>query len=143
MDEDGIENPFSKVEKMEELDMVSMSREMLEVYESALSQFFLKHTKEELETEGRKRGINAAIINNPSEVMGNPHLIARDYWTTIPDRELNKQILYPRHLFLHNSTENFISRPAPEIGQHNSEIYGQELGLSDAEINSLQKENII
>ena len=46
----------------------------------------------------------------------------------------------PWHL---SSAPPLLRRPAPEPGQHNEEVFGELLGLSPAEVHSLQAEGVI
>ena len=36
-----------------------------------------------------------------------------------------------------------IRRPAPTLGQHNAEVFGQELGLSDERLDGLKRKGVI
>ncbi len=36
-----------------------------------------------------------------------------------------------------------IPRPAPEVGEHNAEVYGELLGLSDADLERLKAEGVV
>ena len=42
-----------------------------------------------------------------------------------------------------HATDNEIRRAAPRVGEHNEEIYSEELGLSPKEIAELQSEQVI
>nr|WP_298728183.1 CoA transferase [uncultured Steroidobacter sp.] len=50
-------------------------------WERAIEAFFATRTREEISTEGRRRGINATVVAEPSDVLADPHLQARDFWT--------------------------------------------------------------
>jgi crotonobetainyl-CoA:carnitine CoA-transferase CaiB-like acyl-CoA transferase len=143
MDDDGAENPFKDIEDWDEFDRAALTEEMNDEYEEAIGKFFLRRTKEEIAGEGLKRGINATVLNSPSDVFENQHLKARDYWAKIDYSELDMSLLHPKHLFLSSETENFVRRRAPLIGEHNEEIYRKELGLSDQEITALKKDGVI
>jgi crotonobetainyl-CoA:carnitine CoA-transferase CaiB-like acyl-CoA transferase len=143
IDEDGIENPLGQVTNWDEFDRATFTEEMNDAFEEAIGKFFLKHTKKEIAEEGRKRGINAAVVNNPADVLENQHLAARDYWADLDYPELGITLAHPRHFFLCNGTENYVRRRAPLIGEDNDEIYGKELGLSNSEIAALKETNII
>lgn len=143
IDEDGLENPLSKVAKWEELDMATMPREMLDSHEQAICKFFMNHTVKEIAVEGLKRGTNASIISNPAEVLKNEQLEARNYWVELECSELGAMFKYPKSFFLSNQTENFIRRCAPFVGEDNDAIYINGLGLSSVEISALKDEGVI
>jgi crotonobetainyl-CoA:carnitine CoA-transferase CaiB-like acyl-CoA transferase len=49
-------------------------------WEAALAAFFRTRTKGDISSEGRRRGINAAIVADVADVLADPHLAARDFW---------------------------------------------------------------
>lgn len=49
-------------------------------WEQAIAAFFRTRTRAEIRTEGRRRGINACVIEAPEEVLADPHLAARGFW---------------------------------------------------------------
>jgi len=142
IDDDGMENPLSQV-NLEGLDMATIAQETLDAFHAAIGKLFLKHTKKEIAEEGLKRGINAALISNPADVLENPQLTTRNFWTGLEHPELGITVTYPRYFFMCNETENYVRRQAPSIGQDNNEIYGKELGLSSTEMAALREADII
>jgi len=56
--------------------------------------------------------------------------------------ELGEIVVPSTPLRLHG-TDRVESRPSPTIGQHNAEIYGGWLGLSDSEITELKESGAI
>ena len=145
IDDDGIENPMRAVANWEEFDMAAqdVSKDLLDAQQEAIRQLFLRHTKKEITEEGLKRGLNACAINDPSDILENRQLKARDYWTNINSLETNNPLKYPKYFFLSNQTENFIKSSAPVVGEYNNEIYRNELKLSDKEIIKLENSGVI
>jgi crotonobetainyl-CoA:carnitine CoA-transferase CaiB-like acyl-CoA transferase len=81
MDACGVDNPLQGV------DWASYNRSTLNPdlrirWETAIEAFFRTRSKQEIATEGRKRGINACVVAEPHEVLADPHLQARDFWRT-------------------------------------------------------------
>lgn len=79
MDETGMENPLRDV------DWLSYNRSTLDPalrqrWEMAIEAFFRTRSKQEIATEGRRRGINACVVAEPADVLQDPHLQARDFW---------------------------------------------------------------
>jgi len=143
IDEEGMENPLREVTNWEELDIATMSQQTQDVFQNVFSKFFLKRTKKEIAEEGLKRGINAVIASDPSDVLSNPHLNARNFWKGLKHHDLGITLDYPKHFFLCSETQNYVRCQAPHIGQDNDEIYGKELGLSSTEIAELKEEKFI
>jgi crotonobetainyl-CoA:carnitine CoA-transferase CaiB-like acyl-CoA transferase len=143
IDEDGLENPLNKIPDWDELDISLISRGELATYEEAMARFFMNHTKKEIAEEGLKRGINAASVESPADVLENRQLKARGYWVDLENPESNSTLMYPRQFFLCDHTQNFVKHRAPLIGEHNEDIYAKELGLSSTEIATLKKTGVI
>jgi crotonobetainyl-CoA:carnitine CoA-transferase CaiB-like acyl-CoA transferase len=51
-------------------------------WERALDEFFRGRTKQEIASDGRRRGINAAVVQEPADVLGDPQLAARGFWAS-------------------------------------------------------------
>lgn len=80
IDEAGFDNP------MRGIDWVKYDRSALDPatraqWETAIAAFFSSLTKAEMREQGRRRGINACVVNEPGDVLADPHLAARDFWT--------------------------------------------------------------
>ena len=80
MDESGVDNPLRGV------DWLAYNRSTLDpalrlVWERAIDAFFRSCTREQIRVEGRRRGINACAVATPADVLADPHLQARHYWT--------------------------------------------------------------
>ena len=145
IDDDGMENPLRIITNWEEFDMAAqeVSKDLLNTQQETIRQFFLRHTKKEITEEGLKRGLNACAINNPSDILKNPQLKARDYWANIDSPNTNNPLKYPKYFFLSNQTENFVKSAAPVPGEYNDAIYRKELKLSDKEIIELESSGVI
>jgi len=143
IDEDGLENPLNKVTNWDEFHPAAISREQLDIYQGAIARFFMNHTVKEIVEEGLKKGINAAPVNSPADVLENQQLKARDYWVNLEHPELGVTLTYPKHFFLSNRTENFVKLRAPLIGEDNEAIYVKELRLSSTEIAELKNAGVI
>jgi formyl-CoA transferase len=70
-------------------------------------------------------------------------LISRGFWKPVEHPELGEEITYPGFTFLASEGRNEIRFRAPLIGEHNSEIYGGELGFSEEYMISLKERGII
>lgn len=80
IDEAGLPNPLQGV------DWLSYNRSTLDparraTWETAIEAFFRTRTKAEIAGEGRRRGINACVVADPDDVLADPHLAARNFWS--------------------------------------------------------------
>ena len=81
MDEAGVANPLRGV------DWLRYNRSTLDPatraeWEKAIAAFFRTRTRAEIRGEGRRRGINACVVEAPADVLADPHLEARGFWQT-------------------------------------------------------------
>lgn len=109
----------------------------------ALTTFFSRHTKAELYQEAIKRRIPLYPCSTVEDLRNDPHLEERSYWARVEHPELGETLTYPRPCMLLSETPCKIWRRAPLIGEHNQEIYGEELGLSTADMVLLKQGGVI
>ena len=95
------------------------------------------------EEGGIKRRILLAPVSTIQDVCQNPQLQFRNYWTKVPHPELEEALTYCGAPFKLSETPVTYKRPAPLIGEHNEEIYGQELGFSNEKMESLKRNGVI
>lgn len=86
--------------------------------------------------------IPCAPVRNPVEVMNDPHMHGRGMLERIDHPELGEIVVPGTPLRLHGA-ERVAAGPSPTIGQHNAEIYGGWLGLSEGEIAELAAAGVI
>ena len=81
--------------------------------------------------------------NNTKECLEDAHLAERKFWVEVKHPALGSSIVYPGAPFKLSEAGWRISCPAPLIGEHNEEIYIQELGFSKEELVLLKEANVI
>jgi crotonobetainyl-CoA:carnitine CoA-transferase CaiB-like acyl-CoA transferase len=104
--------------------------------------FFIGRERKWLYREGQRRAIPLVPIPSVAEVLEWEQTRARNYFETIDDPVLGK-IRVPGTPLRLTSHRAEASRPAPRLGEHNREIFGARLGLSDPEIETLKKAGTI
>lgn len=107
---------------------------------SGLFAEFLKvKTKQQIFEEAAERRIMLCPIQNAKDLLESPQLEALGFFVDVEHPELNMTIKYPGAPCYHISETPWrISRRAPLLGEHNGEIYGGELGLTQAQIATLK-----
>lgn len=142
MDHEGMADDLKDMDwKSTSLDAVT--QETINHWEEAMVKYFMTHTKAEIQAEAIKSEILFCPSNNIKEVADYPQLAARDYWQEVEHPELSTNITYPGFLFKSSETSSKMRRRAPLIGEHNQELYGEELGISGEELALLKKEGVI
>lgn len=90
----------------------------------------------------REQGLACSIVMTVDDLVNDPHVAARENLVTLPDENLgNVQVqgAVPRM----SATPGRIYKAAPGLGEHNRDVYGGLLGLSDDELERLASENVI
>lgn len=144
MKKEGLSNEFVESIDWELLDMAAISQDDLAMIEKTLETFFLHHTMAELYDGAIQRKINLCPIWTPREILSSVQLEARGFWEQVRHEELDMTATYPGKFFKSTAmpADNEGKR-APLLGEHNEEIYQNELGLSPSEIGSLKEKRII
>ena len=125
------------------IDMKTISQEDLTHVEDVIQDFFMTHTKEELYEGALSRGINLGPVWNARDMLKSVQLNARDFWVDIDHPVLGRKLTYPGDFFKSSGISCRSNIRAPLIGEHNSEIFHEVLGISDSEVEKLRSENII
>jgi crotonobetainyl-CoA:carnitine CoA-transferase CaiB-like acyl-CoA transferase len=86
--------------------------------------------------------VPCAPVRTAPEVMNDPHMHERGMLERVVHPELGEIVVPTNPLRLHGLPKAPLV-PSPTIGQHNAEIYGGWLGLSEAEIAALKAEGVI
>ena len=103
----------------------------------------MKYTGYEFLHEGQKRRQECAPINDIPAMVKDPQLNARGFFVEVDHPELGRTFTYPGAPYDFQETPWRIRRKAPLIGEHNLEIYEQELGLSRQELTVLKESGVI
>ena len=86
MDEAGFDNPMRGVDWLK-YDRSALDEATRQLWQAAMGRFFRSRTKAEMRTEGRRRGINACVVNEPADVLQDTQLIAREFWKQVDGRK--------------------------------------------------------
>ena len=97
----------------------------------------------DLMRETMAKGMVVGLVQSPEQVVNSPHLTERGYFVEMDHSEVGS-LKYPGPGFLMDG-ENPMkpTRPAPTLGEHNFEIYHNELGLSVEELDRLRAAGVI
>jgi crotonobetainyl-CoA:carnitine CoA-transferase CaiB-like acyl-CoA transferase len=90
----------------------------------------------------RARGIPAAPVADPRVSSLHPQHAARGFFEEVEHPVVGRQPI-PTVPFRYASAPRWIRTPAPTLGQHNRDVLGGLLGLSEAELAALERDGII
>ena len=110
--------------------------------DEVVQQWASSRTRDELVALSKQHGFPAAPVRNLIEVMNDPHMHARGMLEWFEDQDLGRIVLPGSPLMIHGA-DRVATVSSPKLGQHNQEIYGHWLGMSDAAIEALKKEGTI
>jgi crotonobetainyl-CoA:carnitine CoA-transferase CaiB-like acyl-CoA transferase len=144
MDEEGMADEWlKKFDWKKDYDSSTVTQKAVNRVNEAVVKFIATKTKREIYNEGIKRGIFISPVVNLKDVYENPQLQARGYWEQLFHPELDETITYNGPFVKMSETPIKYKRSAPLIGEHNEEIYFQEIGLSKKDLYTLKSVGII
>jgi crotonobetainyl-CoA:carnitine CoA-transferase CaiB-like acyl-CoA transferase len=113
------------------------------IIDDLVANFIASLPAEEVYHAAQERGFTWGAVRAPEELLDDPHLHDRGFWKEVEHPELARSVLYPGEAAIHNGSPWWISRRAPLIGEHNTEIFCDELGLSLGELLVLAEHRIV
>src|SRR5205085_570193 len=99
-------------------------------------------TAKEIEARCVEHDVPVATAYSAADIAADPHMAARGDLITVDDPvagPLKQQAPYPRI----DSQRAPIPSGAPELGQHNGEVWGQALGMSPVELARLRRDGVL
>ena len=124
-------------------DVANLTQELVDKVEAPITEFFKTKTKEECFQAAIERGLNIAPLNTTKDLCEESQLEARDFWQEVEHPELGESLIYCGPFMKMSRTPIKIWRRPPLIGEHNLEIYHQELGISKERLVLLKQAGII
>lgn len=143
MNEDGMAPDFLRNKDWENWDFAKITQEELDRFQEPFKRFFMRRTKRELFEEAVKRRIMLYPLNTMKDIVEDPQLHERGFFESVSHPQLGTHILYPGPFAKFSETPLGIWRRAPLIGEHNSEIYVGELGMSPEELLGLKSNGVV
>ena len=143
MDSQGTAPDFLKQKDWKTFDIAKVTQEEIDLMEEPIGEFFKRVTKADFFKQVVKRQMLGYPVASVKEIFADPQHEARNFWQKVEHPELKSAIEYPGGFAQFSEGACQIWRRAPLIGEHNREIYGQELRIAPAEIAELQEQGVI
>lgn len=99
-------------------------------------------TRDELFALSGKHSFPAAPVRSLPEVMNDPHMHARGQLEWFDDDELGRVVLMASPIIVHDA-DKVKTVSSPKLGQHNQQVYGAMLGLTEQDLAELKTEGVI
>jgi len=125
-----------------EFEKMAYRRKHPDIVVAAITEFCRRYTKEELYEEGQKQRIAVTPINTVGEFMNSEQVKTREAFIDMEHPVIGKYAHFGPVPRLSESPGRVI-RTSPLIGEHNKEIYGGELGMSNDDLIALRASGVI
>ena len=132
-----------KEKEWEEMSMATVTQEELNGLAVVTEKYCAKQNTLELYEEAVKRRIMLAPLSTTEQLLKNPQLNAREAFVEVEHPELGTSITYPGPWTRFSKSPLVFNRRAPLIGEHNGEIYGKELKMSEERMAALKSALVI
>jgi len=144
LDEEGMGDDYLNEINWEELGYGLVRTEVMERIVEPLQKFFESKTKDELTQGSVDRRILLFPVATPRDLLEHPQLEARKYFRQLEQSGQGTTVTHPGAFVSAMGTAHVgPSRRPPLIGEHNSQIYGEELGLSRDDLSVLKQGGVI
>ena len=114
-------------------------RELIDLFVCDLTQRF---TAGEVYHEGQRRHIAFTPVSTAADVARDPQLAARGYFVSL-EHPSGGRLRYPGAPYRLERTPWALRRPAPRVGEHNREVYVDEVGLSEERLRALRDDGVV
>jgi benzylsuccinate CoA-transferase BbsE subunit len=104
------------------------------IIDDLIANFIASLPAEEVYHAAQERGFTWGAVRAPEVLLDDAHLHDRGFWKQVEHKELGRSFVYPGEPAIYNGSPWQISARAPLIGEHNAEIFCDELGLSRGEL---------
>jgi len=124
-------------------DAISITAEQLNHLRETIAAYLKTLTKQQFYQLAIERKILGCPIQDPEDIVKSPQLASRKFFVNIKHPELGDTIPYCGPVVKFSETPMKGWRRAPLIGEHNKEIYENELGFTYEKLLSLRQAGII
>jgi len=111
-------------------------------FEAILIPWLLEKTRDEAFHSAQAHRIPVTPLYTIDELVKDPQLNARGFFTEV-DHPVAGRAVYAGLPFKLPETPMAPQKPAPLLGEHNREVYGEWLGLNDDDLAGLRKRGVI
>lgn len=143
MDSAGMATEELKQKDWDAMDHQTITQEEIDSISEPIGKYFAAHTSLEIYEEAVKRRIILAPLSTTEQLWGNAQLRDRGAWVEVEHPELGTSITYPGVWANLTETPLTLRHRAPLIGEHNQEIYEDELGISREQLALLKSAGVI
>ena len=111
--------------------------------DSLIEAWTLQHTAAEATEKLKSHGVAVHPSLSPRAMMRDPHLMARNAFPTVDNRETGEQQRAVTPPWRFSETPARIDQWTPTLGQHNLDVFSGILGLPPEEVEELEQKQIV
>ena len=137
MADEGYQADVAKVD-FNEVTGFSITQRQVDGWQDEVAAFLSRFTKAETYAKALRHRVFLFPVNSPKDLAEDPQLLARKFFHDVLHPELDATIRYPGPFFRFSEAAPPILRRAPLIGEHNVEVYKEEMGYSREELRTLK-----
>jgi crotonobetainyl-CoA:carnitine CoA-transferase CaiB-like acyl-CoA transferase len=111
--------------------------------DEVFQRFIVRFTREEAMDTAQRNGLEVGAVYTAEDILKDPQLQLRQFFVDLDHEELGRSFQYPGGPYALSETPWRLRRRAPLIGEHNTEVFEGDLGLSRAEVDSARAAGVI
>lgn len=142
MEEEGVADPRLGSRDWNGKDANDISQGEYDLVAATILEFLKDKTRGDLFQRALRDAILLAPIEGIADVLQNPQLMSRGFWDSGGDADFADAV-FPGPFAQLNRTPLRRNGRAPEIGEHNADVYGRELGMSSVTLDHLQSVGVL
>jgi crotonobetainyl-CoA:carnitine CoA-transferase CaiB-like acyl-CoA transferase len=143
MEEKGAAPQSLKAIDWSNFDVTRITQAEIDALEAPIARFFSTLSKQEFFEGAVQREILGYPVYNAEDIYNDPQLAARHFWQEVTDSASGAKLTYPGIFAIFNGERPKIQRSAPKIGEHNQEIFVDELGLSASDFEQFEATGVM
>lgn len=143
LEEEGLATPELRERDWTTFNVATSTQADIDAIEGPAGALFARLTKAEYYEGVIARGMLGYPVATAADQLGDAQLAAREFWQDVAHPDLGTTLPYPGPFGRFGAGTCLIRRPAPRIGEHNREIYVDELGLSEGDLVALKGARVI
>jgi benzylsuccinate CoA-transferase BbsE subunit len=142
MESEGFHTSFKNID-YGTTDWQNITQDCIDEWTGDFARFFMTQTKKQLLEGAAKRDVIMYPEFTPKDMFEFDQLTARGFWVEVEHPELGTKVTYPGSFVKTTGPALQIRRRAPLIGEHNIDLYVEEMGYSKEELRDLNRAGVI
>jgi crotonobetainyl-CoA:carnitine CoA-transferase CaiB-like acyl-CoA transferase len=126
----------------EQFDVATASQDLVDALEGAIAPFFLGLSKAEFFTGVNARGMLGYPLGTVEDMAGDQQLAWRGFWQPV-QTPWDGELCAAGSFALFDGERPPLRRAAPRVGEHNLEVFGNQLGLGVDEVTTLRSAGVV